>query len=67
MWRYEGGGWIPGVPTRDMDDDEMDALAKRHPGLKESPYYKHLARNLPATPTPESVPVAHSDEKEGHG
>lgn len=40
-WRYTGDGrWIPGVPARDLTDEEMDAAEESYPGTKASGIYE---------------------------
>ena len=37
MLIYTGGGWYPGIPTRDLSEDEIKELAKQfaNPNIRE--------------------------------
>ena len=35
MWKYIGPGWLPGVPARDLTDDEMKQYKVEASGLYE--------------------------------
>jgi hypothetical protein len=57
MWKYIGPGVIPGVPPRDMEDEEFEAVCEEYDrgfsddqkgSLKRSPVYKHV-KNAPTT------------------
>jgi len=58
MWKYQGGGFIPGVPPCDMGDAEFEAVCEEYETnnqvapeqkgcLKRSPLYKHM-KDAPA-------------------
>ena len=53
MWKFQDGGFIPGVPPRDMTDTEFEAVCEDYETnnqvppdqkgcLKRSPLYKHV-------------------------
>lgn len=59
MWKYVGGGFIPGVPTADMTDEEFEAVCEEYDkqfsadqkgSLKRSPLYKHSKDGPPEPP-----------------
>jgi hypothetical protein len=63
MWKYQGGGFIPGVPPYDMSDAEFEAVCEEYETnnqvppeqkgcLKRSPLYKHM-KDAPAEPVKE--------------
>jgi hypothetical protein len=28
MWKYKGGGFVPGIPARDLSDEEVQAIGE---------------------------------------
>jgi hypothetical protein len=46
-WKYKGGGWIPGVPARDISLDEAKLLDIRE-RLDESDLYERIWKAGPA-------------------
>lgn len=42
-WRYKGGGFIPGVPARDLTESEMRHFEQEAtPGIRKSGLYERV-------------------------
>lgn len=48
MWKYLGGAFLPGIPARDLTDEEVKeyGLAK----IKKSNLYKHIKDKVVKAP-----------------
>lgn len=57
-WRYvQEGQFFPGVPARDLSDEEMDAAEQAQPGVKASGVYQQERVARPGRPAAEPEPA----------
>lgn len=54
MYTYNGGGYIPGIPARDLSDEEVEALGRKK--VEASGLYKKERKSRETARQPEAQP-----------
>ena len=62
MWKYIGNGFLPGLPARDLSDDEVKTLGLGR--VKQSGLYKHIRDKKERPAIERENPAIEEREKE---